>query len=469
MDFPVGQNGTFVEIASFVLLPSEDLSPTEILTCRTIPVKAECMVPSGTFNQSWRTFDQSGQFARSFDAVRGGFVGSDSFPVSMESGVFCSSERFIQSIYRADGDLSGHSGSLTDWFRPSTGLSSCEAAVAESRILPSRAFDSLSIGVSGGMTEISRWSDCAMRSEGLESSRCVLSLGVAIKESVEIGCSIFDQGGMISADLFARSDLVLSGGLVSAGDCFSKPNQRGDFVDDSRFESSSIFLPSSTNTLSPIRGVGSPCLRASGNAISNEITETNIFDSSKQFSESKNAMVSDDLKSSGAGHDLMNSIKIVISSEMIETDCFDSSQLHGRSTRAVATDVGSSRAGHPPLFSSSYPSRTHRFDQSAPCRSMAGMNETSGFGLSDQFDASLDQAKVSTVVWMGVAGSLIAIVLGVVGLTFLFGCRRLSFLSEMSLPESEIEGEFTDSHFSLAIADPFLSEQNALTAGDLIE
>jgi hypothetical protein len=189
-----------------VLLPSEDLSPTEILTCRTeIPVKAECMLPSRTFNQSGH---QSGQFARSFDAVHGGLVGSD-------------------------GDLSGHSGSLTDWFRPSTGLSSCEAAVAESRILPSRAFDSLSIGVSGGMTgtEISRWSDCATRSEGLEPSKCVPSVGVAIKESVEVRGPVSDQGGMRSKYWIVWSDLVLSDVLASAGDCSSKANHRSNLVD----------------------------------------------------------------------------------------------------------------------------------------------------------------------------------------------------------------------------------------------
>jgi hypothetical protein len=45
--------------------------------------------------------------------------------------------------------------------------------------------------------------------------------------------------------------------------------------------------------------------------------------------------VTDDLKSIGAGHDLINSMNIIVSSEMIETDMFDSTKQFGRSGSAI--------------------------------------------------------------------------------------------------------------------------------------
>jgi hypothetical protein len=76
---------------------------------------------------------------------------------------------------------------------------------------------------------------------------------------------------------------------------------------------------------------------------------------------------------------------------------------------------------------------------------MVRVNKTNGFGLSEHLDSSVDQAQGSTVVWIGVASSLIVIVIVLVALMLVFGFRRLSFSSEMSLPESEIEGGFADS------------------------
>jgi hypothetical protein len=98
----------------------------------------------------------------------------------------------------------------------------------------------------------------------------------------------------------------------------------------------------------------------------------------------------------------------------------------------------------------------------------AVMIETEGFSFSERFDSPLDQAEESMTAWIGVTSSLAGILLVVAGVLVLLGCRPLSFSSLTSLPESEIEA-FTDGQFELSEPDPFLSEQNALSTGVLVE
>jgi hypothetical protein len=98
---------------------------------------------------------------------------------------------------------------------------------------------------------------------------------------------------------------------------------------------------------------------------------------------------------------------------------------------------------------------------------LTGINvliDTNSYGFSGQFDPALDQAEESTIAWICVASSLALILLIITGITGILGCRRLSLSALTSLPESEIEW-FTDSQFSFTAPDPFLSEQNALSAG----
>jgi hypothetical protein len=97
-----------------------------------------------------------------------------------------------------------------------------------------------------------------------------------------------------------------------------------------------------------------------------------------------------------------------------------------------------------------------------------GIIDTNGFGISEQRDSLLNQAGESTLVWIGIGSSLAAILLGLPAIIFLLGCRRLSFSSATSLPESEIEW-FTDSLSSFTEPDLLLSEQNALSSRVSIE
>jgi hypothetical protein len=96
------------------------------------------------------------------------------------------------------------------------------------------------------------------------------------------------------------------------------------------------------------------------------------------------------------------------------------------------------------------------------------MIETNGFSFSERFDSPLDQAEESMTAWIGVTSSLAGILLVVAGVLVLPGCCPLSFSSLTPLPESEIEA-FTDGQFELSEPDPFLSEQNALSAGVFVE
>jgi hypothetical protein len=183
--------------------------------------------------------------------------------------------------------------------------------------------------------------------------------------------------------------------------------------------------------------------------------------------------MSDDLKSISAGHDwsanlfsfdFINSINIVGSSEVIESDNVVSS---GHSFCVVAS-------GQQPI-----PFATVRFDPSVRVGQSVSwlsphlphsfeMTATNGFGFSERFDPSVDQAQESTVGWIGVVSTLAVILLAVAGIIAFFAYRRMSFASATSLPESETEA-FTDSLFSFTAPDPFLSEQNALSSGVRLE
>jgi hypothetical protein len=74
----------------------------------------------------------------------------------------------------------------------------------------------------------------------------------------------------------------------------------------------------------------------------------------------------------------------------------------------------------------------------------------------------LDQSKGSTVTWAGVGSGLVAILLGIGGIVFLLACRR-RVRSTATVPESEMEMKRPESEIS-SKADPFVSEENALSA-----
>jgi hypothetical protein len=206
---------------------------------------------------------------------------------------------------------------------------------------------------------------------------------------------------------------------------------------------------------------------------SSDVTESDNVVSSCHFVQSMEGVMSDDLKSIGAGHDgsvnlfpfdFINSINIVGSTEVMESDNIVSS-CHSVCTVA---------SGQRPI-----PFATLWFDPSVRVgRSFCWpsphlphwfeITATNGFGLSDRFDPSLDQAEESTVAWVGVVSSLAVVLLGIAGIIAFLAYRRLSFASARSLPESETEAVM-DSLFSFTAPDPFLSEQNALSSGVRIE
>jgi hypothetical protein len=82
-------------------------------------------------------------------------------------------------------------------------------------------------------------------------------------------------------------------------------------------------------------------------------------------------------------------------------------------------------------------------------------------------DPRLDQAHESAVVCIGVGSSLALALVGSALITLLIGCRRPAS-STTSLMESEPDG-FTEDQFSLTVADPFLSEENAMSVGGWAE
>jgi predicted RNA-binding protein len=210
--------------------------------------------------------------------------------------------------------------------------------------------------------------------------------------------------------------------------------------------------------------------------VSNEIVETDVFQSSKQIVGSMDSHVSDDLKWTGASGDgtgglvsvdVVDSMNIVVSNEIVETDVFQSSkQFVGsiESCRAVVANCSPGSAAHE--FSALIFWRTARFDR--PCIVSSVLSRTGRFSMSSQFHAPLTEGQKSTVVLISIAGSLAAVLLIVTGIVVLLGCRRLSFSSPMSLTEPETE-VLTDSQLSFNLADPFLSEQNALSSGRWIE
>jgi hypothetical protein len=83
-------------------------------------------------------------------------------------------------------------------------------------------------------------------------------------------------------------------------------------------------------------------------------------------------------------------------------------------------------------------------------------------------DLLLEPDGESKVVWVSVAGCLAGLVLAIGVIAILYRYRRLTFSSGMCLTESESE-ELLDVDLSLTVADPFLSEQNALSVGEWVE
>jgi hypothetical protein len=67
-----------------------------------------------------------------------------------------------------------------------------------------------------------------------------------------------------------------------------------------------------------------------------------------------------------------------------------------------------------------------------------GLIETNGVGLSTECDPWLDKAEELTTAWIGLASTLMAVLLLIAGLFVLLG-RRLSLLSLTSLPKSKME------------------------------
>jgi hypothetical protein len=138
-------------------------------------------------------------------------------------------------------------------------------------------------------------------------------------------------------------------------------------------------------------------------ALSSEIVESDNIGSSGHFVQSIDFAMSEDLKSIGEGHDL--------SQTPLSFDFIDSINI------VVSSEIVES--------------------------------DNSG-------------VQGSTVVWVVVASSLLAFLLSSGVIVFLLTCRCVSLSEMMSLTESEI-AVLTDSNCSFAAADPFLSEQNALS------
>jgi hypothetical protein len=158
--------------------------------------------------------------------------------------------------------------------------------------------------------------------------------------------------------------------------------------------------------------------------------------------------------------DFMNSMNIVGSSEMIESDNVGLSFRDPFDPCSGILSVSVLRPQRSWL--------SGLLGASGELTDSIELIETNSVGLSEGRDSALDQTEESTIAWIGVASSSVAILLIMIGIIVLLACRRLSFSSPASLSESETE-KFMESQFSFAGPDPFLSEQNALSTGRFVE
>jgi hypothetical protein len=176
---------------------------------------------------------------------------------------------------------------------------------------------------------------------------------------------------------------------------------------------------------------------------SSEMIGNDNVGSPGRFVQSTEGVVSEDLQSSGLSCDgsgkplsldFVNSLSIGHSREDIATASIDLSDFVRESLSCLSVQLRASREIDP---------------------SAGFMIGTNPFDVSERFDPLLDHGEDSTAVWISVAGSLSTVLVIIAGIILFLGCRRLSFSSGTTFPESETEG-FTDGLFSFTAPEPII-------------